>query len=193
MRIVIIILVLISTNICAQLRDSVYKKTDIFEVIYSEKFEQPLVLKYKVSCSDGKASRDGMDFYIDSDIKTSNSKDYLNNVYDRGHLAPAADFNCDLLTLRKTFTYLNCTLQYDQLNRGVWRLLEEHERVLAKKYKVTVEVRCVFSDKSIKLKTGATVPDGFYKIIRYNKIKEAYYFPNKKPLYSSYEKYIFKS
>jgi endonuclease G len=193
MRIVIIILVLISTNICAQLRDSVYKKTDIFEVIYSEKFEQPLVLKYKVSCSDGKASRDGMDFYIDSDIKTSNSKDYLNNVYDRGHLAPAADFNCDLLTLRKTFTYLNCTLQYDQLNRGVWRLLEEHERVLAKKYKVTVEVRCVFSDKSIKLKTGATVPDGFYKIIRYNKIKEAYYFPNKKPLYSSYKKYMFKS
>jgi DNA/RNA endonuclease G (NUC1) len=54
------------------------------------------------------------------------------------YLAPAADFNCDLATLRKTFTYLNCALQYDELNRGVWRLLEEHERVLAKK----VQGRC---------------------------------------------------
>jgi hypothetical protein len=26
-------------------------------------------------------------------------------------------------------------------------LLEEHERVLAKKYKVDIEVRCVFSNK----------------------------------------------
>jgi endonuclease G len=70
--------------------------------------------------------------------KNIRHQDYLNNVYDRGHLAPAADFNCDLATLRKTFTYLNCALQYDELNRGVWRLLEEHERVLAKK----VQGRC---------------------------------------------------
>jgi hypothetical protein len=51
----IIILILLSTNIYGQLRDRVYK-TDIFEVIYSEKFEQPLILKYKVRCSSGKAS-----------------------------------------------------------------------------------------------------------------------------------------
>jgi DNA/RNA endonuclease G (NUC1) len=70
--------------------------------------------------------------------KTSDTRDYL-NVYDRGHLAPAADFNCDLASLR-TFTYLNCALQYDELNRGVWRLLEEHERVLAKKYKVILKL-----------------------------------------------------
>jgi DNA/RNA endonuclease G (NUC1) len=78
-------------------------------------------------------------------------------------------------------------LQYDELNRGVWRLLEEHERVLAKKYKVDIEVRCVFSNKSIKLKKQTTVPDGFYKVIRYNNKTETYYFPIKKPLYSSYQ------
>jgi endonuclease G len=138
MKKIIIILILLSTNIYGQLRDRVYKKTDIFEVIYSEKFEQPLILKYKVRCSSGKASRDGMELYH-KDIKTSDTRDYLNNVYDRGHLAPAADFNCDLASLRKTFTYLNCALQYDELNRGVWRLLEEHERVLAKKYKVDID------------------------------------------------------
>jgi DNA/RNA endonuclease G (NUC1) len=78
-------------------------------------------------------------------------------------LAPAADFNCDLASLRKTFTYLNCALQYDELNRGVWRLLEEHERVLAKKYKV--EVRCVFSNKSIKLKQEQLYRMDFIKLL----------------------------
>jgi hypothetical protein len=68
MKKIIIILILLSTNIYGQLRDRVYKKTDIFEVIYSEKFEQPLILKYKVRCSSGKASRDGMEFYTDKDI-----------------------------------------------------------------------------------------------------------------------------
>jgi DNA/RNA endonuclease G (NUC1) len=97
--------------------------------------------------------------------KTSDTRDYLNNVYDRGHLAPAADFNCDLASLRKTFTYLNCALQYDELNRGVWRLLEEHERVLAKKYKVDIEVRCVFSNKSIKLKTEQLYRMDFIKLL----------------------------
>jgi DNA/RNA endonuclease G (NUC1) len=96
--------------------------------------------------------------------KTSDTRDYLNNVYDRGHLAPAADFNCDLASLRKTF-YLNCALQYDELNRGVWRLLEEHERVLAKKYKVDIEVRCVFSNKSIKLKTEQLYRMDFIKLL----------------------------
>jgi DNA/RNA endonuclease G (NUC1) len=96
--------------------------------------------------------------------KTSDTRD-LNNVYDRGHLAPAADFNCDLASLRKTFTYLNCALQYDELNRGVWRLLEEHERVLAKKYKVDIEVRCVFSNKSIKLKTEQLYRMDFIKLL----------------------------
>jgi DNA/RNA endonuclease G (NUC1) len=68
MKKIIIILILLSTNIYGQLRDRVYKK-NIFEVIYSEKFEQPLILKYKVRCSSGKASRDGMEFYTDKDIK----------------------------------------------------------------------------------------------------------------------------
>jgi endonuclease G len=184
MKKIIILLLLLSTNIFGQVRDSVYKKTDIFEVIYSEKFEQPLVLKYQVLCPNGNSTRKGLEFYIDKTIKTSNNEDYLNNVYDKGHLAPAADFNCDRATLKKTFTYLNCALQYDKLNKGVWKSLEERERVLARYYKVYVEIRCVFSDKSKKLKTGATVPDGFYKIIKYNNLTETYYFPNKRPLFS---------
>jgi endonuclease G len=190
----LLLLLLLTTSFLSfgQLRDSVYVKTDIFEVSYSEKFEQPLRIKYQVLCPNGQASRQGMDFYTEKQYKTSDTKDYENNVYDKGHLAPAADFSCDKVMLYKTFTYLNCTLQNQYLNRGTWRFLEVYERELAKKYTVVVEIKLIYSDKSIKLPTGATVPDAFLKIIKYNGITEKYYFLNEKPKSSDFKLYITK-
>jgi endonuclease G len=173
-------------------RDSVYIKTSIFELVYSEVLEQPKWVKYTVMCPNGTASRTGMEFYTNDSVHTSNTYDYIDNVWDRGHIAPAADFNCDSSMLYKTFTYMNCTLQHQDLNRGVWKWLEFHERKLALSYTVKVEVRAVYSKKSIKLATGATVPNGFYKIIKYNNKIEKYYFPNKTPLYTDYKKYLIK-
>ena len=109
----------------AQLRDSIRIKTDIYEVIYSEKLESPRWVQYTVLCPNGTASRSGMDFYTNDSIKTSSNEDYVKNEWDKGHMAPAADFNCDKDMLRKTFSYLNCALQNQYLNRGVWRMLEE--------------------------------------------------------------------
>ena len=175
------------------LRDNVKVKTDIFEVMYSEKLEQPLWVKYTVQCPDGTSSRAGMDFYTNDSIKTSDNKDYENNVYDKGHMAPAADFNCTRELLYKTFSYLNCSLQQQDLNRTTWRLLEAHERDLAKTNSVvSVEIKCVYSKSSIKLLSGATVPDAYYKTIKYGKTTEKYYFKNEKPSTTDYTKYIIK-
>jgi endonuclease G len=186
-------LLIITLNSFSQIRDSILVKSDIFEISYSEKLEQPLRVKYKVSCPNGKATRKGMDFYTEKNYKTSDEKDYENNFYDKGHLAPAADFNCDKVMLYKTFTYLNCSLQNQYLNRGTWRLLELHERNLSKTYNnVEVEIKLIFSKNSIKLKTGATVPDAFIKVIKYNGIKEKYYFLNEKPKYKNIKSYIIK-
>lgn len=176
----------------SQLRDSVYIKTDIFEAVYSEVLQQPKLVTYKVLCPNGKASRKGMDFYTVKGIITSDNADYVNNVWDKGHLAPAADFNCDRETLHKTFSYLNCVLQHERLNRGVWRILEQHERILAQQYIVYVTIRVVYGPKSQKLNTGATVPTGFYKTIKYNNKEEKYYFPNSSPTKSSYKEYLIK-
>ena len=182
---------LLSLSVYSQkkLRDNITIKSDIFEIVYSEVLEQPKLIKYTVLCPNGKASRTGMDFYTNDSIKTSDDKDYKNNIYDKGHLAPAADFNCTKEMLHKTFSYLNCSLQEQTLNRTTWRLLEEHERDLSQKYKVYVEIQCVFSLKSIKLKTGGVVPDGYYKKIRYNNKVEVYYFKNEKPTSTDYTKY----
>ena len=181
--IIIIALLSFAQQVAAQ-RAQVKFKNDIFSGVYSEVYEQPLSITYKVLCPSGTASREGMDFYINDSIKTSDDFDYANNQYDKGHLAPAADFNCDKQMLFKTFSYLNCALQQENLNRGVWRFLELHERELAKSGAVViVSIDLAFSVKSIKLPTGATVPDGFTKTIMVNgKVLEKYYFPNVAPV-----------
>jgi endonuclease G len=175
-----------------KLRDSVFVKTDMFELVYSEKLQQPKFIRYTVQCPNGTAPRKGMDFYVCDSILTSDDKDYTNNPYDKGHLAPAADFNCTSEMLYRTFTYLNCSLQQENLNRTTWRLLEVRERDLAKTQKVVVEIRCVYTPKSIVLPTGATVPDAYYKTIKYGKNTEVYYFKNEKPLTTDYTKYKIK-
>jgi endonuclease G len=189
---IIILLFLFSGNLLAQKRDSVFVKTDIFEVMYSEKLEQPLWLKYKINCWNGSSSRTGMRFKKNDSIYTSDDSDYINNIYDKGHLAPAADFNCTKEMLFSTFTFLNCCLQDQYLNRGTWRLLEVHERELAKTATVKVKSVLVFDKKSIKLPTGATIPSGFYKYITVNGKTTKYFFKNEKPLSSDFKLYIVK-
>ena len=186
MKNLLFLLLLTPISLFAQLRDSVYVKTDIFECVYSEVLEQPKWIKYIVLCPTGTAPRKGMDFYTDPKIKTSDNADYANNIYDKGHMAPAADFNCTKEMLYKTFSYINCALQNQDLNRVAWRLLEAKERELALQGTVTVYIRLDFGKE--KLPTGATLPIGFYKMITVNGKSTCYYFKNEKPASSDYTK-----
>ncbi len=191
-NILLLFILFLTSNLFSQIRDSIYIKTDIFELVYSEKLQQPKWVKYTVLCPDGSASRKGLDFYTCDSIITSNNLDYYKNPYDKGHLAPAASFNCDSDMLYKTFTYLNCSLQQENLNRTTWKYLEERERELSTIHNVVVEIVCVFSDCSKVLPAGATVPDGYLKTITYGNNVEVYYFKNEKPLYTDYTKYLIK-
>ena len=155
--------------------------TDIFTVEYSEVYQQPLNISYKVECTGGDVSRLGMSFKTYPGVITSDDADYVDNVWDKGHLAPAADFNCSEDMLKGTFTYLNCALQHEGLNRGPWKELERFERDLAKIYAfVTVEIKVHFEDNpKYWLKTGALVPVGFSKTIICDGEWFEFYFPNK--------------
>ena len=191
-KFLISLILLIPLFVFGQLRDSVLVKSPIFKVMYSETLQQPKWIEYHVACGEGDFSRKGLDFYVCDSVKTSDGGDYEGNVWDKGHLAPAADFNCNKDYLKMTFSYLNCVLQHEKLNRGAWRLLEAYERDLAKKYSVDVKIKMVYSKKSMVLKSGATVPDGFYKTIKYNKVVEVYYFKNEPPVTNEYKKYKIK-
>jgi endonuclease G len=155
-------------------------KTDIFTVNYSEEYEQPLWLEYTIQCPNGHAERIGMNFWVPKGIKTSDDEDYKGNIYDKGHLAPAAAFNCDKETLFKTFSYLNSALQHEGLNRGQWARLESFERSLANFFEQEVKVRVdvLFEGKLQKVKGGATIPSGFRKTIIMGDIIKTFEFPN---------------
>jgi endonuclease G len=159
-------------------------KKPIYEVYYSQKLEQPLWLKYQSSNRPTNVNRGSMDFYNEKDVKTSDQLDYAKNVYDKGHLAPAATFSDNMENLKLTFSYLNCALQNQYLNRGEWRLLEEQERKWDDKEKLTIKITIDYDKSSIVLPTGATVPKAFTKHIYFETSKswKCYYFLNEKPL-----------
>jgi len=169
-------------------------KTDIFTVNYSEKYEQPLWLEYTIQCPNGHAERTGMNFWIPKGIKTSDDTDYINNIYDKGHLAPAAAFNCDKETLLKTFSYLNSALQHEGLNRGQWARLESFERSLANFFSQEVKVRVdvLFEGKLKKVKGGATIPSGFRKTIKMGNITKVFEFPNDNTTGTNWIEYLVK-
>ena len=193
MRQLYTILLLVPFALSAQLRDSVQVKTSIYEVCYSEKLESPLRVTYTVQCPTGTASRAGMDFYTEKTVHTSDNADYANNVYDKGHMAPAADFNCTKEMLKQTFSFVNCALQDQYLNRGLWRMLEIQEREWAKTEPVSVTIKVEFKT-NVKLPSGATIPSGFYKVIQLHKSNKVYnyYFPNSKPTKAKFIDYLLK-
>lgn len=156
-------------------------KNELFEIVYSQALEQPLYVKYRVLCPEGTADRKGIYFYSPEDLHTSDDADYENNVWDKGHMAPANAFNCNRDSLRKTFSFVNCALQHRSLNRGAWSRLENFEHDLALIFDVDVEVIVFFKGPPNRLTTGAYVPSGFKKTIRFDGYTISFYFPNKDP------------
>ena len=178
--------VVLSANSQTKLRDSVKVTNEVFTVIYSEKLEQPIWLKYRSINRPTNVNRGSMDFYTEKLIKTSDNEDYKNNIYDKGHLAPAATFSDNIENLKQTFSYLNSALQDQYLNRGEWRLLEEQERKWDDNEPLTIIVKSFFNRDSKKLPSGATIPSYFQKHIFFEKSKKwkCFVFLNEKPKYS---------
>jgi DNA/RNA endonuclease G (NUC1) len=182
----ILSVVILSANAQTKLRDSVKVTNNVFSVIYSEKLEQPIWLKYRSTNRPTNVNRGSMDFHTEKDIKTSDGEDYRSNIYDKGHIAPAATFSDDMENLKQTFSYLNSALQDQYLNRGEWRLLEEQERKWDDSESLTVIVKLFFDKTSKKLPTGATVPSYFQKHIFFEKQKKwkCFVFLNEKPKFA---------
>jgi DNA/RNA endonuclease G (NUC1) len=177
---ILLALVLFGSALPAQVR---YIDAGIFQVEYNEAFEQPQRLWYTVQCSESLFSRSGLNFRSVDSIHTSDNADYANNVWDKGHLAPAADFACDSLALRQTFSYLNCALQHESLNRGPWKGLEDLERQMAERGPVKVLVVVEFETSAARqslrtLPTGAQIPTHFSKTIQQQGHSWTYRFPN---------------
>jgi len=161
-------------------------KNDVFEVLYSQSLEQPLIIKYRSTNRPTNVNRGAMDFYKESNIKTSDGEDYKANIYDKGHGAPAATFSDNMVNLKQTFSYLNCIMQDKYLNRGEWRLLEEQIRKWDDTENITVLIKTFFDTPAKRVATGAAIPSHLQKHIYFEKQKKwkCYVFLNEKPKFS---------
>jgi endonuclease G len=158
-------------------------KNDVFEVLYSQSLEQPLVIKYRSTNRPTNVNRGAMDFYKEPNIKTSDADDYAKNIYDKGHGAPAATFSDNMVNLKQTFSYLNCIMQDQYLNRGEWRLLEEQIRKWDDTENITVLIKTFFDTPVKRVPTGAAIPSYLQKHIYFEKSNKwrCFVFLNQKP------------
>ena len=165
------------------LRDEVVIENQVFKVWYSEVKEQPLKLIYTSTNRIKNVDRGSMNFYTEDNVHTSDNKDYYRNVWDKGHLAPAATYSDSRENLKQTFSYLNCALQNQYLNRGEWRLLEEQEREWDDEQNLTITVELVWDEDFEILSTGGHVPTDMIKHIYFEEDSEwkCFEFENVKP------------
>ena len=161
-------------------------KNEVFDVLYSQSLEQPLIIKYRSTNRPTNVNRGAMDFYKEPNIKTSDADDYKANIYDKGHGAPAATFSDNMVNLKQTFSYLNCIMQDQYLNRGEWRLLEEQIRKWDDTENITVLIKTFFDTPVKRVPTGAAIPSHLQKHIYFEKQKKwkCYVFLNEKPKFS---------
>lgn len=90
--------------------------------------------------------------------------------YDRGHLAPSADFRWCLPAMSETYYYSNISPQLPEFNRGIWAELESliREYVQDKNRKVFVVTGPLIKDNLKKIERSTnnlSIPEEFFKVV----------------------------
>ncbi len=124
------------------------------------------------------------DFRIDTTITTGSSEEadfflktrtdedkyeYDGYGYDRGHLAPSADYRWSQTAMSATYFYSNMTPQHPDFNRGKWASVEAFFRayVMENEIEIVVYTGPVLYDNMPQVKRSInemSLPDEHYKI-----------------------------
>jgi endonuclease G len=99
-----------------------------------------------------------------SNITSANTSDYSRSGYDRGHLCPAADNRWSEVAMNESFYMSNISPQSPNLNRRIWKTLEEQVREWA------------LENEKLYIVTGPILKDGFLKKIGKNQVSVPKYY-----------------
>lgn len=111
---------------------------------------------------------DSIDYYAYDGTKEADKR-YFTYGYDRGHLAPSADFRWSRDAMSESYYYSNISPQAPQFNRGKWADLE----ALMRKYVIVNQVKLIVVTAPILKKdlpkieqspNGVSIPEQFIKI-----------------------------
>jgi endonuclease G len=105
-----------------------------FVILYDGRYKVPTWVTYHLTRDElqGTESRTN-NFRPDTALppdQRSELVDYRRSGYDRGHMAPAADFKRDQAAMSETFLLSNMAPQRPHLNRQIWAHLEDQVRAL---------------------------------------------------------------
>lgn len=117
---------------------------------------------------------------IPKELQASDS-DYYKSGYDKGHLAPANDFEGSLDLMKDSFLYSNAIPQAPSNNRGVWKRLENYTRdVAVKNHLVYVFTGAIVDPEHKFMGNNVCVPTQLYKVIvnTADHTSEAFLIPN---------------
>ena len=111
---------------------------------------------------------DSIDYYAYDGTKPEDQR-YTGYGYDRGHLAPSADFRWSKEALSESYYYSNISPQHADLNRESWADLEGLLRkyVLVNKVSLAVVTMPILTEDLKKIKqspNGVSVPRQFVKV-----------------------------
>ena len=103
-------------------------------------------------------------FYADTINRAVNPSDYTGSGYDRGHLAPAANYKFSQKATDETFVMTNMCPQTPELNRRNWLALEDYIRDLVELHDTLVVLTGTYGDAG-KIKSKVTIPEKNWKIV----------------------------
>lgn len=118
-----------------------------------------------------KSASRGDKFIPDPILKKKNipfvvSSEYSKTGFDRGHLAPSADFSWNQEANDLTFVMSNMVPQTASLNRDSWKRLEDQVRRWAcGEERLTIITGPILENGLPTLKSGLVIPKKFFKII----------------------------
>ncbi len=119
--------------------------------------------------AESKKTRRENKFVPDPEVNgaTATNEDYTRTGYDRGHLAPAGDMKWSTKAMRESFYLSNICPQKPELNRGIWKDLEEQSRMWAKDHgSLLIATGPVMTDGMKRMgKNGVGIPEAFYKVL----------------------------
>lgn len=157
-----------------------------YALVYAEPYEQAkwvahIILPDVVKGNEGRSN----DFRPDEKIRTGSAveADYFLKTmradstfaydafgYDRGHLAPSADFRYSKKALSESYLYSNMSPQVAKLNRGRWAELEDLVRqyVIKNNTQVYVVSGGVLKPGLKKIERGinkVSIPEQYFKVV----------------------------
>jgi len=137
---------------------------------YNEKHEQPNWVAHIITpeVMQGNLNRTN-DFRPDHKVPTGSATkdDYWFSGYDRGHIAPSADFRWSADAISESYYYSNMSPQLAELNRERWAELEGFGRafVMDEKEQLYVIAAGVLHDSLKQIgENNVSVPQRYYKI-----------------------------